>query len=59
MQEQLERHKLCKQSLDAASQQLREKEDGLATASEVSTGLPAGPGVCFLAFSHFPREKNK
>ncbi|KAM4813565.1 mitotic spindle assembly checkpoint protein MAD1 isoform X1 [Urocitellus parryii] len=34
MQEQLERHKLCKQSLDAASQQLREKEDGLATASE-------------------------
>ncbi|XP_047389438.1 mitotic spindle assembly checkpoint protein MAD1 isoform X1 [Sciurus carolinensis] len=34
MQEQLERHKLCKQSLDAASQQLREQEDGLATASE-------------------------
>ncbi|XP_077892272.1 mitotic spindle assembly checkpoint protein MAD1-like isoform X2 [Ictidomys tridecemlineatus] len=34
MQEQLERHKLCKQSLDAASQQLQEKEDGLATASE-------------------------
>ncbi|XP_071461359.1 mitotic spindle assembly checkpoint protein MAD1 isoform X2 [Marmota flaviventris] len=34
MQEQLERHKLCKQSLDTASQQLREKEDGLATASE-------------------------
>ncbi|XP_077891874.1 mitotic spindle assembly checkpoint protein MAD1-like isoform X8 [Ictidomys tridecemlineatus] len=34
MQEQLERHKLCKQSLDTASQQLWEKEDGLATASE-------------------------
>lgn len=36
MQEQLERHRLCKQSLDAASQQLREREDGLAAAREVS-----------------------
>lgn len=59
MQEQLERYKLCKQSLDTASQQLREQEDGLATASEVSTGLYAGPEVCFLPLSHFPREKNK
>ena len=32
MREQLERHRLCKQSLDAASQQLREREDGLAAA---------------------------
>ncbi|XP_064449481.1 mitotic spindle assembly checkpoint protein MAD1 isoform X7 [Mirounga angustirostris] len=34
MKEQLERHRLCKQSLDAASQKLREKEDGLAAAGE-------------------------
>lgn len=34
MREQLERHRLCKQSLDTASQQLREQEDSLATAGE-------------------------
>ncbi|XP_023569306.1 mitotic spindle assembly checkpoint protein MAD1 isoform X2 [Octodon degus] len=34
MREQLERHRLCKQSLDSASQQLQEQEDSLATASE-------------------------
>lgn len=35
MKEQLERHKLCQQSLDAAGRKLREKEDGLAEAGEV------------------------
>lgn len=44
MKEQLERHRLCKQSLDAAGQKLREKEDGLAAAGEVR----AVPGVSFL-----------
>lgn len=39
MREQLERHRLCKQNLDAASQQLREREDGLAAAREVSLYL--------------------
>nr|XP_020007666.1 mitotic spindle assembly checkpoint protein MAD1-like [Castor canadensis] len=39
MQEQLERHRLCKQSLDAASLQLREQEDGLAAASETISAL--------------------
>ncbi|XP_036028232.1 mitotic spindle assembly checkpoint protein MAD1 [Onychomys torridus] len=39
MQEQLERHRLCKQSLDAASQQLREREDGLAAAKETISSL--------------------
>ncbi|KAM6156867.1 mitotic spindle assembly checkpoint protein MAD1 [Erethizon dorsatum] len=39
MREQLERHRLCKQSLDSASQQLREQEDSLATASETISTL--------------------
>ncbi|XP_010610384.1 mitotic spindle assembly checkpoint protein MAD1 isoform X3 [Fukomys damarensis] len=39
MREQLERHRLCKQSLDTASQQLREQEDSLATASETISTL--------------------
>ncbi|XP_076779612.1 mitotic spindle assembly checkpoint protein MAD1 [Arvicanthis niloticus] len=39
MREQLERHRLCKQSLDAASQQLREREDGLAAAREMINSL--------------------
>lgn len=39
MREQLERHRLCKQSLDAASQQLREREDGLAVARETISSL--------------------
>ncbi|XP_052023752.1 mitotic spindle assembly checkpoint protein MAD1 isoform X1 [Apodemus sylvaticus] len=39
MREQLERHRLCKQSLDAASQQLREREDGLAAAREMISSL--------------------
>ncbi|KAL1768531.1 mitotic spindle assembly checkpoint protein MAD1 isoform X1 [Sigmodon hispidus] len=39
MQEQLERHRLCKQSLDAASQQLREREDSLAAAREGQSSL--------------------
>lgn len=39
MREQLERHRLCKQSLDAASQQLREREDGLAAARETISSL--------------------
>lgn len=53
MKEQLERHRLCKQSLDAAGRKLREKEDGLAAAGEVravpgwrSSGVRRGcPGV--------------
>ncbi|XP_077614905.1 mitotic spindle assembly checkpoint protein MAD1 isoform X2 [Crocuta crocuta] len=39
MKEQLERHRLCKQSLDAAGQKLREKEDGLAAVSETISAL--------------------
>lgn len=39
MREQLERHRLCKQSLDAASQQLQEREDGLAAAMETISSL--------------------
>lgn len=42
MKEQLERHRLCKQSLDAAGQKLREKEDGLAAAGEVRALLGLG-----------------
>lgn len=38
MREQLECHRLCKQNLDATNQQLRELEDDLATAREVSEG---------------------
>ncbi|XP_060029162.1 mitotic spindle assembly checkpoint protein MAD1 isoform X2 [Erinaceus europaeus] len=34
MKEQLERNRLCRQSLDAASQRLQEKEEGLAEAGE-------------------------
>ncbi|XP_030880348.1 mitotic spindle assembly checkpoint protein MAD1 [Leptonychotes weddellii] len=41
MKEQLERHRLCKQSLDAAGQKLREKEDGLAAAGETISALKA------------------
>lgn len=59
MREQLERHRLCKQSLDAASQQLREREDGLAAAMEVSAGLCLGPRLtltdgCFLRRAPVP-----
>ncbi|XP_044791712.1 mitotic spindle assembly checkpoint protein MAD1 isoform X2 [Bubalus bubalis] len=39
MKEQLERHRLCQQSLDAAGRKLREKEDGLAEAGETITAL--------------------
>ncbi|XP_072799550.1 mitotic spindle assembly checkpoint protein MAD1 isoform X6 [Vicugna pacos] len=39
MKEQLERHRLCQQSLDAAGRRLREKEDGLAEASETISAL--------------------
>ncbi|XP_069425718.1 mitotic spindle assembly checkpoint protein MAD1 isoform X1 [Ovis canadensis] len=39
MKEQLERHKLCQQSLDVAGRKLREKEDGLAEAGETITAL--------------------
>uniref|UniRef100_A0A3Q1MWV1 Mitotic spindle assembly checkpoint protein MAD1 n=5 Tax=Bos taurus TaxID=9913 RepID=A0A3Q1MWV1_BOVIN len=39
MKEQLERHRLCQQSLDAAGRKLREKEDGLAEAGETITTL--------------------
>ncbi|XP_034525587.1 mitotic spindle assembly checkpoint protein MAD1 isoform X1 [Ailuropoda melanoleuca] len=39
MKEQLERHRLCKQSLDAAGRKLREKEDGLAAAGETISAL--------------------
>lgn len=35
MKQQLERHRLCQQSLDAAGRRLREKEDSLAEAGEV------------------------
>ncbi|KAF3813837.1 hypothetical protein GH733_017869 [Mirounga leonina] len=41
MKEQLERHRLCKQSLDATGQKLREKEDGLAAAGETISALKA------------------
>ncbi|XP_012903202.1 mitotic spindle assembly checkpoint protein MAD1 isoform X2 [Mustela putorius furo] len=39
MKEQLERHRLCEQSLAAAGQKLREKEDGLAAAGETISTL--------------------
>lgn len=39
MKEQLERNKLCKQSLEATSKKLREKEDGLAEANETISAL--------------------
>ncbi|XP_006504715.1 mitotic spindle assembly checkpoint protein MAD1 isoform X4 [Mus musculus] len=39
MREQLERHRLCKQNLDAVSQQLREQEDSLASAREMISSL--------------------
>ncbi|XP_014702153.1 mitotic spindle assembly checkpoint protein MAD1 isoform X1 [Equus asinus] len=39
MKEQQERSRLCKQSLDAASKKLREKEDGLAEAGETISAL--------------------
>ncbi|XP_057551693.1 mitotic spindle assembly checkpoint protein MAD1 isoform X6 [Hippopotamus amphibius kiboko] len=39
MKEQLERYRLCQQSLDAAGKKLREKEDGLAEAGETITAL--------------------
>ena len=41
MKEQLQRHSLCQQGLDAASRKLREKEDSLAEAGEVR-GCSAG-----------------
>lgn len=39
MKEQLERTRLCQQSLDAAGKKLREKEDSLAQAGEVRACL--------------------
>ncbi|KAM9584496.1 mitotic spindle assembly checkpoint protein MAD1 isoform 1-T2 [Trichechus inunguis] len=39
MKEQLERNRSCRQSLDAANKKLREKEDGLAEASETISML--------------------
>ncbi|XP_014386471.1 PREDICTED: mitotic spindle assembly checkpoint protein MAD1 [Myotis brandtii] len=39
MKEQLEHHRQCKQSLDAANKRLREKEDGLAEAGETISEL--------------------
>lgn len=39
MKEQLEHSRQCKQSLDAANRRLREKEDGLAEASETISEL--------------------
>ncbi|XP_055984456.1 mitotic spindle assembly checkpoint protein MAD1 isoform X2 [Sorex fumeus] len=39
MKEQLERNKLCKQSLDATTKKLREKEDSLAEAGETISAL--------------------
>ncbi|KAM9209692.1 mitotic spindle assembly checkpoint protein MAD1 isoform 2-T3 [Dugong dugon] len=39
MKEQLERNRLCRQSLDAANKKLREKEDSLAEASETISML--------------------
>lgn len=54
MQEQIERSRQCRQSLDAAHQQLRDKEDGLAEASEVrghqTTGLSWFSFCTFLSF---------
>lgn len=54
MKEQLERNRLCKQSLDVASRKLREKEDGLAEAGEVR-GAAAGAPPCPLSGS--PRTR--
>lgn len=50
MKEQLERHRRCRQSLDAAGQKLREKEDGLAAAGEVRArpGAAASCGAGLL-----------
>lgn len=39
MREQLECHRQCRQSLEASSQQLREREDGLAAARETINSL--------------------
>ncbi|XP_059933968.1 mitotic spindle assembly checkpoint protein MAD1 [Mesoplodon densirostris] len=39
MQEQLERYRVCQQSLDAAGKRLREQEDGLAEAGETVSVL--------------------
>ncbi|XP_074170110.1 mitotic spindle assembly checkpoint protein MAD1 isoform X1 [Rhinolophus sinicus] len=39
MKEQLERNRLCKQSLDTANKKLREKEDSLAQAGETISEL--------------------
>uniref|UniRef100_A0A8C3WXE6 Mitotic arrest deficient 1 like 1 n=1 Tax=Catagonus wagneri TaxID=51154 RepID=A0A8C3WXE6_9CETA len=39
MKEQLERYRLCQQSLDAASRRLREEEDGRAEAGETISAL--------------------
>lgn len=45
MKEQLERYRLCQQSLDAASRKLREEEDSLAEAGEVSGCDPTPAGA--------------
>lgn len=53
MKEQLERYRLCQQSLDAASRKLREEEDSLAEAGEVSGCDPTPAGASGPA----PRER--
>lgn len=54
MQEQLERNRQCQQNLDAASKRLREKEDSLAQAGEVS-GASAPWGL--PSWRCFPEER--
>lgn len=59
MKEQLERHRRCRQSLDAAGQKLREKEDGLAAAGEVralpGAAASCGAGLLRVPFPHLRR----
>lgn len=50
MKEQLQRYRVCQQSLDAASKRLRDQEDGLAEAGEVR-GWGPGLGCCPLPAS--------
>lgn len=50
LKEQLERHRLCQQSLDAASRKLREMEDSRAQAGEVRPPHPVPrPRACLPA----------
>lgn len=56
MKEQLQRYRVCQQSLDAASKRLRDQEDGLAEAGEVR-GWGPGLGCCPLPASSLGGEE--